>query len=58
MRAPALPPEVERLLCAYAWPGNVRELRNAIERAVALSSGPDLEMAALPPRILAGTPSS
>ena len=27
-------------LMAYDWPGNVRELENAIERAVALGSGP------------------
>ena len=26
-------------LSAYHWPGNVRELENAVERAVALSSG-------------------
>ena len=29
-----------RRLIAYDWPGNVRELENAIERAVALGSGP------------------
>ncbi len=56
MSTPALPAEVERLLCGHPWPGNVRELRSAMERAVALSSGPALEVAALPPRILAGTP--
>ena len=28
-----------RRLMAYEWPGNVRQLENAIERAVALSSG-------------------
>jgi NtrC-family two-component system response regulator AlgB len=28
---------------AYAWPGNLRELRNAIERAVILSPGPEIE---------------
>jgi transcriptional regulator with GAF, ATPase, and Fis domain len=28
----------QRLLLAHAWPGNVRELRNAIDRAVLLSS--------------------
>jgi DNA-binding NtrC family response regulator len=28
-----------RALMAYSWPGNVRQLENAIERAVALSSG-------------------
>lgn len=27
----------------YAWPGNVRELANAIERAVILSSGGEIE---------------
>lgn len=26
----------------YAWPGNIRELRNAIERAMILSNGPNL----------------
>jgi len=51
---PGLPPEVERLLLAYAWPGNVRELRSAMERAVALSSGPVIEASTLPPRVLAG----
>lgn len=35
-------------LMAYDWPGNVRELENAIERAVALSSGPVLHIADLP----------
>jgi transcriptional regulator with PAS, ATPase and Fis domain len=35
-------------LIAYDWPGNVRELENAIERAVALGSGPMLHVADLP----------
>ena len=35
-------------LIAYDWPGNVRELENAIERAVALGSGPMLSVADLP----------
>jgi DNA-binding NtrC family response regulator len=51
---PLLPPDVEQLLLGYSWPGNVRELRNAMERAVALSSGPAIEAATLPPRVLAG----
>jgi DNA-binding NtrC family response regulator len=38
----------------YPWPGNVRELRNAIERAVLLSEGPELTGEDLPPEILAG----
>ena len=28
----------------YHWPGNVRELRNVVERAVALGSGPMLDV--------------
>src|SRR5256884_3285081 len=37
-----------RRLIAYDCPGNVRELENAIERAVALGSGPILHVADLP----------
>jgi DNA-binding NtrC family response regulator len=39
-------------LMAYDWPGNVRELENAIERAVALSSGPVLHVADLPSNLI------
>jgi DNA-binding NtrC family response regulator len=28
----------------YNWPGNIRELKNMIERAVALSSGPEIRL--------------
>ena len=34
--------EALRPLLAYSWPGNVRELENVMERAVVLSSGPDI----------------
>jgi DNA-binding NtrC family response regulator len=37
-----------RRLIAHDWPGNVRELENAVERAVALGSGPILHVADLP----------
>jgi DNA-binding NtrC family response regulator len=37
-----------RRLIAYDWPGNVRELENAIERAVALGSGPIVHVGDLP----------
>ena len=37
-----------RRLIAYDWPGNVRELENAIERAVALGSGPIIQAGDLP----------
>ena len=41
-----------RLMMAYAWPGNVRQLENAIERAVALSSGRrEIDVDDLPPEI-------
>ena len=33
-------------LQSYAWPGNVRELRNVIERAMIVSAGPTLHVAA------------
>ena len=38
-------------LQAYQWPGNVRELENAHERAVILSTGPTIGVAALPERV-------
>jgi PAS domain S-box-containing protein len=38
-------PEAMQHLATYAWPGNVRELENVIERAVILSSGPELGIA-------------
>jgi two-component system response regulator HydG len=42
-------------LIAYDWPGNVRELENAIERAVALGSGPILHAGDLPSNLHYGT---
>ena len=44
----AVEPAAMRVLEQYNWPGNVRELRNAIERAVILSSGEFLELKHLP----------
>ena len=40
-----VPPDAMQRLVAYSWPGNVRELENVIERAVILSSGPELAVA-------------
>ena len=36
-------PQAMQLLVNYHWPGNVRELQNIVERACALSKGPQLE---------------
>jgi DNA-binding NtrC family response regulator len=44
----AIGEDAMRRLIAYDWPGNVRELENAIERAVALGSGPVVHVGDLP----------
>ncbi len=38
-------------LSAYTWPGNVRELENALERAVILTPGDEIQPGALPERV-------
>jgi DNA-binding NtrC family response regulator len=43
--------EALAILTAYSWPGNVRELENAIERAVAFSTGAVIRAEVLPERI-------
>jgi formate hydrogenlyase transcriptional activator len=43
-RIETIPSETMNILCAYQWPGNIRELQNTIERAVILSSGPELRL--------------
>jgi two-component system response regulator HydG len=43
--------ETLRVLAEYEWPGNVRELEHAIERAVAMSSGPVLHIGDLPTQL-------
>jgi len=49
-------PEALRLLASHPWPGNVRELENAVERAVAISSGPDILSRDLPAELAAPGP--
>lgn len=41
-------PSAYHLLISSAWPGNVRELENAIERAVLVGKGPEIQPADLP----------
>ncbi len=47
--------ETMRRLMAHDWPGNVRELENAIERAVAMSSGPVIHVVDLPSNLQTST---
>jgi two-component system response regulator HydG len=46
--------EALKALQEYSWPGNIRELRNVIERAVALSPGPEVELVNLPEAVRLG----
>ncbi len=41
------------VLASYPWPGNVRELENAIERAVVMCNGVQIEPRHLPPSLRA-----
>ena len=45
-------PAALKIMMNYDWPGNVRELENAVERAVVLSSGPELGPDLLPEQIM------
>ncbi len=38
-------------LCAHSWPGNVRELQHAIERAVLVCDGEEIQPEHLPPAV-------
>ena len=52
---PTLAEDAMGRLTSYDWPGNVRELENAIERAVALGSGPLLHSGDLPTTLQYGS---
>jgi DNA-binding NtrC family response regulator len=43
-----LAPDASRALLMHQWTGNVRELAHAIEHAVALSAGPEIQLDDLP----------
>ncbi|MFN7964743.1 MAG: sigma-54 dependent transcriptional regulator [Acidobacteriota bacterium] len=48
LRSRRFTPAALEVLRNRPWPGNVRELRNAIERAIILSSGDQIDVSALP----------
>jgi len=50
--AKTLNPAAKELLLNYFWPGNIRELANAIEHAYVLTTGSEIQPAALPFEIL------
>jgi transcriptional regulator with PAS, ATPase and Fis domain len=49
----AVSPEAVARLSAYSWPGNVRELRNAIEYALVLCPGGQIDIRHLPHKVVA-----
>ncbi len=46
--APSISPAALDLLLNYDWPGNVRELENAIERALVIGRGPEIQPSDFP----------
>ncbi len=51
-QARRMTPEALRPLLNYSWPGNVRELENVVERAVVLSSAPEIGPELLPDHVI------
>ncbi len=47
--------ETVEVLRSYRWPGNVRELKNAVERAVVMAPGAEIQLSDLPPEVLLTT---
>ena len=52
-----VPAENMAALMRYSWPGNIRELRNAVERAMILTTGPRLTIPIPTPLSVARLPS-
>ncbi|MCI0461230.1 MAG: sigma-54 dependent transcriptional regulator [Gemmataceae bacterium] len=48
--------QAREALLRHPWPGNIRELRNAIERGVILTPGPQVGLADLPVPLTAAAP--
>jgi DNA-binding NtrC family response regulator len=55
-QAKAVHPEALEAMSLYNWPGNVRELENALERAFILTPGDQIELSALPERVVQPEP--
>jgi DNA-binding NtrC family response regulator len=55
MLAPAISPPAWAALVQYPFPGNVRELSHAVEHAMVLSGGRQIELAHLPPSVMGTT---
>jgi two-component system response regulator HydG len=47
-RIDTITPRAMSVLEAHDWPGNVRELEHAMERAVLLADGPNIDLGAIP----------
>lgn len=47
-------PEAMQILKEHSWPGNVRELENVVERAVVLTTTPEVPVTVLPDYLLQG----
>jgi DNA-binding NtrC family response regulator len=52
---PGFTPAARARLLDYPWPGNVRELRNVVERCVVLSYKGEVDVAELPPEVVAAS---
>lgn len=48
---PAISPALLQQLARYDWPGNIRELRNVIENMLLVTTGPNMDLDALPAEI-------
>jgi formate hydrogenlyase transcriptional activator len=57
-RIETIPADAMDALTQYPWPGNIRELESVIERAVILSSGPELQISINELRPLSVSPAS
>jgi DNA-binding NtrC family response regulator len=55
-RSGRLTKEALATLERYDWPGNIRELKNAIERAMVLSRGQEVDVIDLPEEVVKGSP--